>query len=120
MQHKITTPTPGYTGKVAGIAFADGTATIDDSNDAHRRALAYFRRKGYRVEEVKAEEPAPEPAADEKPPSAAGVPTRGSSKADWLTYVTSEAAGEKRLSVEEAEAKTRDQLAEHVLGPKEG
>jgi hypothetical protein len=118
MQYNITAPVPGFTGKVAGVDFAKGSATIDTSVDGERRALEYFRRKAYRVEEVIAEEPAPEPAVDEKPP-AAGVPTRGSSKADWLTYVTSEAAGEKRLSVEDAEAKTRDQLAEQVLGPKE-
>jgi hypothetical protein len=119
MRYMITAPVPGFTGKVAGVDFAKGVATIDTAVDGERRALEYFRRKAYRVEEVKAEEPAPEPAADEKPP-ATGVPTRGSSKADWLTYVTSEAAGDKRLTPEEAEAKTRDQLAEHVLGPKEG
>ncbi|GLH97351.1 hypothetical protein [Phytohabitans aurantiacus] len=122
MRYKITAPVAGYTGLVAGVAFADGSATIDTAEEKHRRALAYFERKRYGIEQLGIEEPDIEepdadPPAEEKPTE---VPTRGSSKADWVTYVTSEAAGEKRLAQADADAKTRDQLAELVLGPKGG
>ena len=122
MQYKITTPTPGYTGEVAGVAFAKGIATIDDSDERQRRALAYFRRKAYVVEAVDVDEAPAAPAVEpttETPAPPAERPNRGDSKVTWITYVTSDAAGDKRLDPAEAEAKTRDQLAEHVLGPKE-
>lgn len=111
MRYLVMTPEAGYTGKVAGVAFADGRAAVD--SEQHRQALAYFRRKGYRVEEAQPE-PEPEQAEELK------VPGRGDSKATWVRYVTSDAAGEKRLDEADAQAKSRDELAEHVLGPKEG
>jgi hypothetical protein len=43
------------------------------------------------------------------------TPTKGSSKADWVAYATDEARGEDRLSDEEAEELTRDQLAAMYL-----
>lgn len=46
-------------------------------------------------------------------------PTRSSSKADWVAYATDDARGESKLSKEEAESLTRDQLVEKYLGPKE-
>lgn len=41
----ITTPVKGFTGKVIGVAFADGKAETKD--DAQ---IAYFRRHGYDVD----------------------------------------------------------------------
>ena len=42
---EIHTPVEGYTGVVAGVAFADGVGHTDD-----RAALAYFERRGYTVD----------------------------------------------------------------------
>lgn len=40
----IQTPVKGFTGKVAGVSFADGVGTTDDPG-----AIAYFERHGYDV-----------------------------------------------------------------------
>lgn len=60
--YRITTPVPGYTGNVGAIAFANGTAYINDEQAA---ALAYFRDQGYLVEDTSAL------AADQGDPAAA-------------------------------------------------
>lgn len=44
MAPKVHTPVKGYTGVVAGVAFADGVGETTDKN-----ALAYFARHGYQV-----------------------------------------------------------------------
>ncbi|GAA1026836.1 hypothetical protein GCM10009557_05950 [Virgisporangium ochraceum] len=110
---KITAPKP-VTAKVVGVAFVDGVATVDEVQ--HRAAVAYFRRhRGYIVQPV--DDPqATEPAgADEtgggQPP--AGPPTRSASKGDWVKHATAQGMTEA-----DAEALTRDQLAERFLGPK--
>ncbi len=115
---KITAQTP-ISGKVVGVAFVDGVATVDEA--AHRAAVAYFRRRGGYVVQVVDEPQASTPAeADEsgvgggQPP--AGAPTRGASKADWVKFAT---ASEQGMTEADAEAMTRDQLAEKYLGPKE-
>ena len=41
---KVTAPVEGFTGVSAGVEFVDGVA---ETNDA--AALAYFRRRGYKV-----------------------------------------------------------------------
>lgn len=46
----ITTPVEGYTGVVAGVAFADGKGET-----AEPAALAYFARKGYGITPTDAE-----------------------------------------------------------------
>jgi hypothetical protein len=114
---KVTAPTPDFTGEVAGVAFAKSVATVDSGTGQCRRAVAYFRRKGYQVEPVSAEQPDPEPhpVVDVQQ---ASPPARSASKADWVAYATSDAGG-KRFAVEDAEKLTRDQLAEKYLGPKE-
>jgi len=40
----VHTPVPGFTGEVAGVAFADGTAEVPDDK------LTYFRRHGYGID----------------------------------------------------------------------
>jgi hypothetical protein len=113
----ITAP-QAVTTKVAGVTLVDGKATVDDATQDSRRALAYFRRKSYQVEPV--DEAQPEPAATQEPePVITEPPARGATKDAWIAFVTSEAAGEKRLTLDEATALKRDELAEHVLGPKE-
>lgn len=59
MAPAILTPVKGFTGTVAGVAFANGVGETENP-----AALAYFRRKGYIVE---AEE---SPATPESPPAA--------------------------------------------------
>lgn len=48
-----------------------------------------------------------------------GTPVRSASKADWVAYATDEARGDDRLTPEDADAATRDELAERYLGAKE-
>lgn len=54
---KITSPVAGFKGRIAGVTFKDGAAETDDPG-----ALAYFRRKGYKVG-GKQGEPSPQLAA---------------------------------------------------------
>jgi hypothetical protein len=114
-RYKITAPVQGATCTVAGIALVNSVGETDNPG-----AVAYFKRHGYQVEEIaEAVETDATPEA-EKPPAPPFAPNRGSSKAEWVAYLTSPNAGDKALTAADAEAKTRDQLAEHVLGPKEG
>lgn len=46
-----------------------------------------------------------------------GTPAKSASKVDWVAYATDEARGELRLTPEDAEALTRDQLAVKYLEP---
>jgi hypothetical protein len=67
-QYKITAPVADFRGEVAGVVFSQGQAllTVDDAGSPEgatslppaRRALVYFERKGYTVEEVKKPEDA--------------------------------------------------------------
>lgn len=68
-QYKITAPVALFSGTVAGVVFSQGQAllTVDtETSPAEgatslpqpRRALTYFQRKGYTVEEVKSAEDA--------------------------------------------------------------
>lgn len=68
-QYKITAPVALFSGEVAGVVFSQGQALLTVNQDAERadgatnlpqpnRALAYFERKGYKVEEVKSAEDA--------------------------------------------------------------
>lgn len=44
---KITAP-QAVTENIAGVGFVKGVAEVDDKEN--RRALAYFRRRGYKIE----------------------------------------------------------------------
>lgn len=68
-QYKITAPVALFSGTVAGVVFSQGQALLTVDDDAERadgatslpqpnRALTYFLRKGYTVEEVKSAEDA--------------------------------------------------------------
>lgn len=68
-QFKITAPVALFSGAVAGVVFSQGQALLTVDEDAERadgatslpqpnRALSYFLRKGYTVEEVKKPEDA--------------------------------------------------------------
>ncbi len=56
---------------------------------------------------------------EETPEGEDGAPARSASKADWVAYATDDARGDDRLSSEDADAATRDELAERFLGAKE-
>ncbi|UOQ58102.1 hypothetical protein MUN78_04450 [Leucobacter allii] len=58
MAPKVQTPVKGYTGKVAGVTFADGVGETEDP-----AALAYFERHGY---EIGAGDEGKEPSPKEK------------------------------------------------------
>lgn len=49
-EFKVTAPDSGFSGEVAGVSFSKGAATVDSGDN--RAALAYFRRRGYKVESV--------------------------------------------------------------------
>lgn len=109
MTYRITAPVAGYNGQVVGLRFVDGVAVGEPPEHVH----AYLRRHGYRVEPIV--EPAPE---DPAPTPAVEPPPRGATRDTWIAYVTSDAAGDKRLTPDEAAELKRDELVEHVLGPK--
>lgn len=115
----VRAPEP-VTEEICGVPFVKGVAQVNPGVDEQRRALAYFRKAGYAVDDEPADtEEAP--VVEEKPlfEPLPGSPGRGASKADWKTFATTGAPEGLRLTEEQAEALTRDQLAEKYLGPKE-
>lgn len=99
----VNSPEPEFSGEVAGVAFTKGEATLDAT--VHATALAYFRRRGYRVTEAE-----PEPA-DEAPAAADAFDPAEHTVADVLAYLAdadederarvlaAEAAGEARATI---------------------
>lgn len=57
MKYMVSAPNAGFDGVVGGVRFAGGRAEMDDGE--HGAALAYCRRRGYRVEPVGDEKPEP-------------------------------------------------------------
>lgn len=105
MRFRITTPVRGFRGEVAGVAFIDSKAEVDE--DVHARALAYFRRKGYHVEAIGELANAARTelaAADEQ---AGEKPRKSASKAAWVAYAVSQGIPEG-----DTDNLTRDQLVE--------
>lgn len=100
--HKITAPVSGYTGTVAGVTLANGTAETDNET-----AISYFRRHGYTVAPV--EEPeTDEGQGDDVPPvGPLARPAKSASKEAWKAFAVSQG-----MSEEDAETATRDQLAD--------
>jgi hypothetical protein len=115
--YTVTAPVVDYTGVVAGVPLVRGRY----EGPLSASALAYFQGAGYSVIPDQAEAGEPEPVVEEKPPFAAppGAPARGASKADWKSFAVNDAPEGLRLTEEQAEALTRDQLAEKYLGPKQ-
>lgn len=46
-EYRVTAPDKGFSGEAVGVVFSQGSATVPDDKKA---ALAYFRRRGYKVE----------------------------------------------------------------------
>lgn len=113
---RITAPVPGFCGEVAGMDFVDGVA----EGEPTQSALSYFRRRGYRVVEGDAQQPDPSPEGDIQGDiqgdaegdvgggdRAGKMPARSASKAAWRAYAVA-----RGMSPDDADAATRDQLAE--------
>lgn len=94
MQYKITAPVADHTGRVAGVAFADGVATID--GDTQHQALAYFRRKGYGVAEVRRGKDVE--VEQVQAPADAAPGTANGSDADEPPHATAEAVEEAKAA----------------------
>ena len=102
---KITTPEAGFTGDSVGVDFRDGVGYTDNA-----AALRYFRAAGYHVEEADAVPPEPAETAE-----TSAMPRKSASKTDWVAYATAQG-----LDSAEAEALTRDQLAELFMTKENG
>lgn len=63
-EYRVTAPVKGFKGEIGGVGFHKGVATVEGEQKAE---LAYFRRKGFLVEEIK--------PVVEAPPEATKVPT---------------------------------------------
>ncbi|GGN86359.1 hypothetical protein GCM10010112_67830 [Actinoplanes lobatus] len=106
-RYRIKAPTR-VTGLVVGVLFNQGVAEGEPS----RQALAYFGRHAYRVTRLDEPAPAPAPADDPADPDAPKRPAKSASKADWVAYAVAQG-----VDPAEAEALTRDQLAERSAEP---
>jgi hypothetical protein len=80
MRYTITAPVENFTGEVAGVAFAHGTATVDTDRSGAANALGYFQRRGYTVAPVERPEPEtpsePESETPSEPESEKAAPKR--------------------------------------------
>lgn len=64
---RISSPVAEFSGEVAGVVFIDGVATTEDP-----AALAYFRRRGYRIGDESASQQADSEAPIEETEQAGG------------------------------------------------
>ena len=101
---RITTPAPGYAGKVGNVQFTDGAAVVD--GDTYPGEYAYFVAQGYGVEPVE--------AADDEPAEIVDVdgdgvpeelPRRSASTAAWREFAVAHG-----MTQEEADGLSRDEL----------
>ncbi|MCL1871007.1 MAG: Ish1 domain-containing protein [Promicromonosporaceae bacterium] len=93
---QITAPVEGFTGVVVFVPFFEGKGETDDP-----RALAYFQRHGYRIEEPDGEAEAPAPPYPDGDPGG-----------DWT--VEQLRKWSKDHSVVLADAKTKDAILEVI------
>lgn len=105
MRYLITTPVRGFRGEVAGVAFIDSKAEVDE--DGNARAIAYFRRKGYGVEAVESVAGPAEPATEEDEIQRPG----GNAKKETLIAY---AVAVLDMTEQEADAKTRVELLDLI------
>lgn len=82
-----------------------GTPVPDEVDTEHRDQLL---EEGM-LAKVDVADPAP---AEEPADTGDKVPAKSASKADWVAYATDDARGDDRLTKEEADALTKEQLAE--------
>lgn len=89
----VHSPEPRFSGEVAGVRFAEGTADLDPHAAHAAAALAYFRRRGY---SITAKEPEATPPAETFDPDEHNA-------ADVLAYLA-DADDTERARVLDAEA----------------
>jgi len=92
--YRVHAPAEGYEGEVGAVVFRHGVAEIEAG-----REVAYFRRRGYRIEEI---------GAEQAPKEASERPAQSAPKAEWVAYVTATTD----LSEAEAANMTKTELAE--------
>lgn len=102
---KIATPVPDYSGSVGGIRFDHGRAEVDE--DRFAAEVAYCRARGYTVTDLA-------PAGEEPSGEGAELPKKSASTDVWRAY-----AVEHGMTADEANALSRDQLAERFTTTKE-
>ncbi|MFI8360716.1 hypothetical protein ACIGD1_11210 [Streptomyces sp. NPDC085612] len=80
----VHSPEPAFSGEVAGVRFSGGAADLDPAAAHAPAALAYFRRRGYRVTDVEppVEEVGLEPIDDPETPAVGPGPDTGDGTAD--------------------------------------
>jgi hypothetical protein len=105
MRYQVKAPAKKVNDTIAGVRFSDSSATVD--GDVQPGALAYFRRQGYLVEEIRDQEPTP-PAAAIPGAQAAELPRRSASTEAWRAYAVDHGG----MTSEEAAELSRDQLAD--------
>lgn len=90
---RVHTPVAGFSGTVAGVAFASGVAETDDSH-----VLGYFARHGYRIDTGEPDAPVE---------SDGDLPAGNASAAEWRAYAVA-----KGLDAARVDSMTRDQIRE--------
>lgn len=83
----VNTPVSGFDGVIVGVDFRDGVGATDDP-----AALAYFRRKGYTVDD-----------------GTAGAPRGNASRGEWADYASG-------LGVEVTDEMSRNDIRAAVGG----
>lgn len=120
MAPRVHAPVKDYTGTVAGVAFVDGSGETENG-----AALAYFQRKGYRIEDAKPVKVEPvepvEPVKDE-PVKVEPVSTKPErphpvqgNKAAWFDYLT-EIKPDHGFDLEKVQRKELIEAANEVDG----
>lgn len=115
MSITVNSPEPGFSGEVAGVVFANGEATLA-AEAGYSAALAYFRRRGYRITDAEPE-PADEPAAPAAGPDEGDLPFDPSQHnvdevIDYLDSVADDEEETLRVLLAEAEGKNRKTITE--------
>ncbi|QVJ03057.1 hypothetical protein KGD82_13565 [Nocardiopsis eucommiae] len=100
-RYDVTAPVADYNGEVGGVRFYKGRAHVDASTNG--AAVAYMRRRGYTLTEVREAEPE-KTEASEGP----AKPKSGDPKDAWVAYVVATTD----LSEAEAADLTKTELQE--------
>lgn len=81
MRYDVTAPVKGYNGEVGGVRFYKGKVHVDETENP--AAVAYFRRRGYTLTEVREEQSGEKPAEDATPDK----PKQADKREVWAAYI---------------------------------
>ncbi|GAA1454141.1 hypothetical protein [Nocardiopsis tropica] len=101
-RYDVESPEKDYSGVTCKVRFYKGHAHVDEAENP--AAVAYFRRRGYTLTEVREEQSEETPSEDTTPDK----PKQADSKAVWVKYVVATTD----LTEAEAEDLTKDELIE--------